>query len=1046
MKAPARVLLVSSIATIVCGTVLAAPPMSVPVRIHVSGKAGDTIPDAYTALVPAWRPWASPLAEGITENGVITFRVPKGTYHIVCGAKGFQVATDGPYSFIDDSGGNFNILLDPLLTVSGKVTDERGAPLAGVRVAESRAAIPPPFGNVRRLAFDQLSSGWSTVTDDGGNWVLGVPDGKVPLVFTAAGRVVQWRLCKAGDPQPLAVSLPAGAATLAVTLDRVDPNLTITLEREGPDPVESVPRTWQRQVWAQRASAQSLAWKSLPAGVYSVYAKYTDPAFFMRRAKKIGKAALSAGETATLDLALPDPQRAASSIVRLFLENTSPRELDVDDLEAYAFDPASGLQRVPSLVEPSTGGAVLHVALEPPLRSPVYLVTADRFIAALADTPQPIPPDEPPFAARVYPRADARLSLRPAEKDLPFPRYGMAVLRNCMKTPRVMVPVDIRGGNLAHFTAPAGCQSSTIAFNPFEPVLLTKSLRPGEQSLGEFLLHAAASADVRVVRDPGGAAVSGAIVRLSASADDSPARQRVLAAEAETGPEGWAHIDSVPVLRELQIVAQAPGGDLSVAADAHAEPRGRVVIDPLSIPKPAALQVAVTVQSSVRALFPSARVRSVSVEPVDSRRADAERRQAAPHGDDVLRFEPLKPGKWRIAAIVEAGGSYAHLKVDEIELHPGEARAVNADLAPLIFQGVVTQGGQGVAARVTLSNRSVPDLVRQHFDSKKDGSFYALLPDKGIYETSAVLLDAQSDDMPAGEVEFNDPSRPVQIVLPSTATVVAHVRSDGQPLPNVDVVASLTAGGSGTVEQQWRGRATDARGDVRFEHLVSGEWVFSANDSNGGTAAKAVMLRGSESTEVVLNVERNSSVRGVVRYPSGVPAPHVRVDCLYVPPTGLPARSTAETDIDGRFVIDTYSQSPISLQCSAVAPVGIVSAFKATNDGPVDVQLPAATATLRIADWARFYNPEAFWLVAADGAAVRIASIADVVGHSGELLQIPALAAGRWRVIRVQSIPQWLTLAAVQSAALPAITSVELEPGATQTLHVYGLPAADRGN
>src|SRR5207249_3310572 len=139
--------------------------------------------------------------------------------------------------------------------------------------------------------------------------------------------------------------------------------------------------------------------------------------------------------------------------------------------------------------------------------------------------------------------------------------------------------------------------------------------------------------------------------------------------------------------------------------------------------------------------------------------------------------------------------------------------------------------------------------------------------------------------------------------------------------------------------------------------------------SNSGAATKAVVVRGSDNAEVILNIERINSVRGIVRYPGGVPAPHVRIDCLYVPPTAVPARATAETDIDGKFVIDTYSKSPLSLQCSAVAPVGIVTAFKAMSGGQVDVQLPAATATLRIMDWGRFYNPEAFWLIAADGSA-----------------------------------------------------------------------------
>jgi len=52
-------------------------------------------------------------------------------------------------------------------------------------------------------------------------------------------------------------------------------------------------------------------------------------------------------------------------------------------------------------------------------------------------------------------------------------------------------------------------------------------------------------------------------------------------------------------------------------------------------------------------------------------------------------------------------------------------------------------------------------------------------------------------------------------------------------------------------------------------------------------------------------------------------------------------------------------------------------------------------------------------------------------------LQIPALAAGHWKVIRLQSIPQWVALAIGHGGALPVIAEVNLEAGAAQSIHVH---------
>ncbi|MEA2162651.1 MAG: hypothetical protein QOK37_778 [Thermoanaerobaculia bacterium] len=1018
----------------------------VPVRVHILTSAGKPVRNAYIALVPVWRPSSIPLVEEIAETGSTVFRVPLGKYQVIAGAKGFQISTEG-FPVSHELGENRNVVLKPLSRVSGKVKDENGTPLAGARVAESRGEIVAPFAKLSTLAVRHLSSDWSVVTDQEGNWSLGVPDEKMSLVFSAAGRAAQWRLYKTGDPE-LDVSMFPGA-TLRVTCDRPDPNVMLTLEREGGDLAGSIPRGWQRPVWARWAKTPFTTWSSLPAGLYSVYAKYVDPRFFMGRATLVGKVELSAAKETELKVTLPSERHAAVRVFRLYLDGVSPQDVDVDDLQAFGLDVTGAVHSLHCVVQQTVGGTVLYVNPDG-AKPPLYAVTADRFIGAVFDVADTEAEDSavPPVPAALQPRADAYLVLRTLEKELQLPPAGLAVLQDCSKTiPRLSVPIRMRSGDLAEFTAPAGCGNAVLSFNPFEPVILTKPLRAGHQSVGEFVLRAAASADVRVVRDPGDAVVPGAIVRVMALSDDWSSRERIPAAEAETGADGWAHVEGLPVLRDLQFVAKAPGGESSLGAEARAEPHGRLTIDPLSIPKPATLVVVPKLSARVHELFPSARARIVSVEPVDPLRAALEKQQQKPTDEDSpLRFEPLKPGTWRATAYVEVAGTYALVKIAEVELKAGETRRLDSELEPAVFQGRVTSGGKGVAARITLDNRSVPDIARQHFDSKNDGTFYAVLPNTGTYGAVAVRLDSQSNDIPLGEIDFINPSQPMEIVLPATSTAVIHVRAGGKPVPKAPVWISQTRNGLGRIEHDGRGRSTDSEGDVKFEYVVAGEWVFSAHDERSGNGGeKLVVVREGEDSDVTLDIGPSNAIQGSVHDAAGVAVPNARIDCVVVGNTGTPSRSASATDADGKFTVDAYSELSAPALCSVIAPSGVVDAFKAMPGDAATVQLPSSTGALRISDWTKWNSPGAFWLAASDGRVISLSAVAEVASRFGPPLQIPALAAGRWQVIRLQSIPQWVALARGQGGALPTVAKVNLYAGATQSINVYDTAANPGG-
>lgn len=998
-----------------------APPRLVPVQIRIRAAGGEPIREAYVALVPGWRPVHAPLAEKILRQERGEFRVPEDLYWVIAGAKGYRVVTQGPLAFTAAAGGGkLELTLEPLAEASGRVTDAAGNPLAGVRVEDTRAAASPPFGGLSELAARLLSLDWSAVTDRQGRWKLRLPPASVPLVFSAEGRAAQFRTWKSNDPRPLEVALPAGAA-LRVTVDRIDPAMMITLERDGTPPEGSIPRDWQRQLWARWATTTQRSWHSLPAGSYSIYAKYVDPAYFMQRAVKIGAATVPAD----VRVKLPPPLQPAGKIVRLYVEGTA---LSPDGVEAYGVDERGAPRRVPALVQETMGGSVIHIDGEA-ASGPFFAATPTQFFSAAAGIDNPI--------AAVRERADAHADVRSAEQGLELPRGGTAVLRDCASAKKgqsgtVSVPVEIRNGHTAQFIAPANCASAVLSLPPFEPIVLQRALHRGDQSLGEFALRAAASADVRVVTE-GDAAVPGALVRVMTQEPDAP----MVVTEATADADGWAHIATLPVLRNLRVAALSPDGDPSDIREVRAEPREKVVVDPLRIPAPATLIVSAKIKASVRAAFPASQVRMIFLRPREMQPGEPQRQERV-RDEAPVRFEHLQAGVWKVGAIVSVAGNDTFIDVDELELKSGETRRLEKEIEPLVFAGRVTIGGQGVAARVTLANRSAMSSVMPHFDSHADGSFYAILPNRGTYRVAVARLDAQQASIPAGDIEFDDPSRPVEIALPAMATVVVHVRADGEEVPNVLVSTALQTTPLEQVVSSGQLARTDGKGDARFEQLLPGQWVFAVRGTESGRGGeKPLAVREGERAEVTIELDKRAArIEGSVRYAGGQSAPQARVACYSIGPASLPARLAAETAADGHFTIQLAAQPAGPVLCSVVAPSGEVDAFTARPLRPVVVQLPSATARLQISDWGRQYNPEVFWLAAPDGRVISLSAVAETLPHSRTSLQLPALAAGHWKLIRLQSLPQWVALVKGQGAMLPAAAEITLQAGGTERVSI----------
>ena len=993
----------------------------IPVTLHVQRQDGGTIRRAYVALVPLWRPSNRPLVETVADKGVAILRVPAGTYQVLAGAQGFAVALKDPIAISSSGVPNLIVQLHPLKEVSGTVNDSDGNPIASARVATMNAVTPAPFGSLSELAASLLAADWSTKTDAHGQWMLNVPEGDVPLLFGAPGRTTEWRVVAKEGPPSLDVVLAKGAA-LDITADRMDPNLIVTLALEE-GATTTVPAEEQPRIWTRRANSRTLAWDGLPAGRYGVYAKYPGPNYFMQAAMRIGAVTLTAAATQSLRVALPPARRPTTTAARLFLRRATREGLG-DTVQAFERSATGQWRPADAFVEEVVGGSVVYLKTDH-LNGPFYGRSVKRFLYAPEVPGANEDTNTEPLPASLYPRADARLRLRFAEKDFTPPRSGTAVLNGCGRN-RIPLPVEISKDSMARFTAPAGCQSLVLDFEPFERVVTDKVLQPGDQFLGEFTLRAAALADVHVVRNPAGTPVAGAAVRAFN-------QKLIIVDETHTDDHGWGHLSGLPSYARLRVIAETTSGDKSDAATLQLAPRERGVVDPLSVPDSATLLIDVKIEEGFLARFPDARIVSIFIRPDDSNRLSEQQQQDALRTPPPLRFERLHPGRWALTGVVNVAGTYAPIDMETVELKPGETRRVEAKLAPNVFEGMVTSDGAGVAAKLTI------DLGdgRLNFISDATGRFHAVLPHRGTYRVVVARLQTQGNLVPVGDVPFLDPAQPVEITIPPSGGVSARVRAGERPVSGALVWLAHRDPAGSIDDMTQRARTTNASGQATFDDLSAGPWTLSVRDEEGHRGAqKTVVVHPGEQTAVDLELARAMALEGTIKDLGGSPLPHALIDCLFDGPTGLPERAVAESDPDGKFVIDLIPPAPPDALCSVVSYTGAVDAFKASPGQPVEITLTGATGSLRILDWT---DPkDELWLVAGDGRVISLNSVAAAIGRSPSALTIPGLAAGRWNLVRAGSMSQWLVLAGGLGDSLPSLETVDLRAGSAETIHLRG--------
>jgi hypothetical protein len=91
---------------------------------------------------------------------------------------------------------------------------------------------------------------------------------------------------------------------------------------------------------------------------------------------------------------------------------------------------------------------------------------------------------------------------------------------------------------------------------------------------------------------------------------------------------------------------------------------------------------------------------------------------------------------------------------------------------------------------------------------------------------------------------------------------------------------------------------------------------------------------------------------------------------------------------------------------------------------------------LIVEDWPAVPAPERFWLLGADSSVVNLAMVARMLGMRGTPLTIPRLAAGSWKVVRVDTLEQFSMLATGRGSLLPVVAKADLQPGELKRIHI----------
>jgi len=389
--------------------------------------------------------------------------------------------------------------------------------------------------------------------------------------------------------------------------------------------------------------------------------------------------------------------------------------------------------------------------------------------------------------------------------------------------------------------------------------------------------------------------------------------------------------------------------------------------------------------------------------------------------------------------LVEAGQSLQPVPTADLELHAGEDRRVESEIAPNVFEGTILLRATGITAMLGFAEEPSPTALTRFAQSGADGRFTIILPAPGVYGVRVATADRKDQQVDLGEIDLTDPRLPIRLRLPDSIVVV-RVKDNDKPAANVTVRAfqrrsSLRGGVVELVEEA----ATNSAGEAQFDPIADGRWIFEARSTDGRKSAQSSAQIVNDAAAVVeLQLATAATFAGFVHNTEDHAILGARVDCMFLGPGSLPQFSGAETDEQGHFGFELPTVVPSLLHCGVTAPGGVIAAFDSPPTTSADFVLPSETAQLSIPDWGKKLQRHVYWLVTDDGRMFSLSWAAGKLERLWSPLHIGGIPAGSWKIVRAETLDQWMRLATAGGNALPSVAEFSVRRGDSKTLHLYG--------
>jgi hypothetical protein len=868
-----------------------APSDDVLVQVHVRARdGGGVLGSAYVAAIAPDRTWSQPATEVIALDGIATLRLQPGDYTFVVGAKGFRDERRGIRVIPELSPLTFT--LAPSDVMRGTVRDVEGRPLKSARISDARFVMPQVFGAIGSVGRRFFQEQHAVLANEDGHFTL-APHGheRALVLIEAPGYAPSIGFAESHQAGSTDTILNPGS-TLHVRFDHADADLVVTLLRDGGEP-SPVLEAWQSWIWSRSVEQPEVVWDSLPPGTFRLIGRYADPRKFSSR-MVLATVELTRRQERAISVTLPRTTPPANGIVPLFVdlrqkvEGVDLRQLKSTEILAFAPDIGGHPQEIAHAIEQTSGGFLLY--LKTTDVASAFCVSTELVLTA--DLTKRIGGNSIP--ASIMRRSNLRLLLV-SKNGSALPSTAKAIFGNCRNGNEIVLATSVAASGGMELPAPSHCTTLALQLPPFEPVLLQPQLQPGEtRNAGTFRVGIGAAASIRVTRDPEGAPVPTAEVRVI-TVDER--NNRVTTGVGSTDDGGRLDLRGVPVHRSVFVEAKDPQSNISGVVQLFLEPGELKKIDPLRIPVPATIVLAPRLAPDFRARFPDATIVSVVLDPAEPGAAS---RQTKTLGEaSELHFDALLPGTWKPTALLAVDGMTQPIRLPPVSVEAGEIKRVATEVRPLVFEGVVRIGDQGFATRIAFREEPSRDSMIRFAQSTADGHFHIILPLEGTYGIQ-VIPPGERSLIDLGEILFRDPDTPVALQVPAGELGILVTDKD-RPAEGAHVIATLLRTSSrGGVYTLTRTAEIDASGAARISYLSPGRWLVTARGASGFESAQKVMDLDS-TREVELQLTEDLALEGFVHDAEDSAVRDATVHCLFTSQGGIPQIGQSETAANGGF-------------------------------------------------------------------------------------------------------------------------------------------------